>query len=521
MKRIRHVAAQSIVLISLCIFLGWQLVAPHNARRLRDKVQNIGFPYSRPETTKPSHSPVFTENPAFSSDPASSSSDSGTTLSAGHPQPPHAAGAGSRLSDGPKQKEDALEEEAASAEDDQVPELQVPELHQGDAELLREAPRYVQAILDPDDTSFPRLECDLPTPGRYDHLRPKVTPDHLPHHHRSAPNKIKYFFALDLYESAPLLPRLLGSVVETIRFLGPSNCALSIVEGRSKDGTYEILKTLQPELDRLPLLHYLSTNPSNPLANDGDRIEALATLRNQALAPMFSRPDLYDPSDTTILFLNDIVLCPSDLLELVHQRTIQKADMVCALDWISEGSFFYDVWIARSMVGDLFFEVPQSSAWDFATNLFWNHPRSKTRLDANQPIQVFSCWNGAAVFTAQPMLERGVRFRRNRHEVGECYMGEPTLLCKDFWWEGFGRIAVVPTVNVAYSDEQARLTKEKHGYVGQLLNRSTDDPDPPATEAVSELIQWDDEPPPMIKCYTDIKQQMWVRVFEGLGKKEH
>src|SRR2546421_12147992 len=61
-------------------------------------------------------------------------------------------------------------------------------------------------------------------------------------------SKPKYFFALDLHECAPLLPRLLGSVIETIRFLGPSNCVLSIVEGRSHDGTYEILHSLSPEL---------------------------------------------------------------------------------------------------------------------------------------------------------------------------------------------------------------------------------------------------------------------------------
>jgi hypothetical protein len=44
----------------------------------------------------------------------------------------------------------------------------------GDPELLREAPRYLQAIMDPSDTSFPRLSCPAPTHTRYDYL--KATP---------------------------------------------------------------------------------------------------------------------------------------------------------------------------------------------------------------------------------------------------------------------------------------------------------------------------------------------------------
>jgi alpha-1,3-mannosyltransferase len=49
-----------------------------------------------------------------------------------------------------------------------------------------------------------------------------------------------------------------------------------------------------------------------------------------------------------------------DILELIHQRLLQKADMTCAMDWIYGGATFYDVWVSRAMNGDQFFEVPQS-----------------------------------------------------------------------------------------------------------------------------------------------------------------
>jgi alpha-1,3-mannosyltransferase len=46
-------------------------------------------------------------------------------------------------------------------------------------------------------------------------------------------------------------------------------------------------------------------------------------------------------------------------------------------------------------------------------------------------------------------------------------MGEPTLFCKDMWHEGFGRIAVVPSVNVGYDDEESMKGKQMHGRTGE------------------------------------------------------
>jgi hypothetical protein len=102
-------------------------------------------------------------------------------------------------------------------------------LRVGNATLLRDAPRYIHAILDPSDDSFQRLSCPVPTSGRYDYLRGIVAQATMAP--PSAAEKPKYFFALNLHQCVHLLPRLLGSVVEAMQFLGPQNCALSIVEG--------------------------------------------------------------------------------------------------------------------------------------------------------------------------------------------------------------------------------------------------------------------------------------------------
>jgi alpha-1,3-mannosyltransferase len=83
----------------------------------------------------------------------------------------------------------------------------------GNASLFAQAPRYTYAIVNPSDTTFPRLECPKPNLDRYAYLglsESSITAQ-LP----------KYFFALDLHQCVDLLPRLIGSIVETIRFLGP------------------------------------------------------------------------------------------------------------------------------------------------------------------------------------------------------------------------------------------------------------------------------------------------------------
>ncbi|MDF2435291.1 MAG: alpha,3-mannosyltransferase, partial [Mucilaginibacter sp.] len=116
--------------------------------------------------------------------------------------------------------------------------------------------QHVKSILDPDDTSLPRLNCPQPDTSRYDYLKPTGP----------VGSQVQYFFALNLKECLPLLPRLLGSIVAAIRYLGPEHCALSIVEGNSPDGTAEVLSALQPEMDRLlgGRAYFVLSNAINP-----------------------------------------------------------------------------------------------------------------------------------------------------------------------------------------------------------------------------------------------------------------
>jgi len=177
---------------------------------------------------------------------------------------------------------------------------------------------YIKAIMNLTDRTFDRLSCppiDVP-PNRYSHLN--VTRHEKPFMGGRRSPAIKYFFAINLFQCKDVLPTMLGAVVEAIRFLGPENCALSIVEGRSTDGTFEIVAGLREEVEKLGVHYYLGRNDTNPKSGKIDRIHALAGLRNQALRPLDRHSELYN-INTLIIFVNDITLCADDLLEMLHQ----------------------------------------------------------------------------------------------------------------------------------------------------------------------------------------------------------
>ena len=363
--------------------------------------------------------------------------------------------------------------------------------------MLALAPKYHKAFLNPADESFHRLECPPPKSGKYDYLQSQS---------RSLSQR-KFFFAINLHDSIDILPRLIGSVIEAIQFLGASQCALSIIEGRSEDGTYEILHSLTPVLESVGIQFYFSSSPRDPHGAGSDRVATLAALRNEALEPLIKHQDEYS-RDTTIIFLNDVAICMEDILELIHQRINLGADMTCGMDWknLWVDPTFYDVWIARDMNGDSFFEIGEDGNWDSAWKLFWNNAESKQKFEQHRPFQVFSCWNGGAAFTARPFLEKRIAFRGPRE--GECYQGEPTILCKEMWYLGYGKIAVVPTVNLEYSDDGARKIKELRGTVSGF---------PPQGGDTTLRFDWISKPPDMVRCITNYDNQTWRPWNESLG----
>lgn len=190
---------------------------------------------------------------------------------------------------------------------------------------------YVRTILDPHDSTFTGLRCPRVNWKRYGHLQAPL-----------AEQRLTYFFALDLRQVVDLLPRLLGSIVEAMRFLGPENCALSIIEGNSDDGTWEVLSVLKPKLDSLGVSSFFSKEQIDP--SKDDRIGNLARLRSLALEPLRNSRDstarsrgllgsaLTFTDDATVIFLNDVAACPEDIRRCFFQRIFLSLGVQCCLD---------------------------------------------------------------------------------------------------------------------------------------------------------------------------------------------
>ncbi|KAG6016573.1 hypothetical protein E4U43_003510 [Claviceps pusilla] len=360
----------------------------------------------------------------------------------------------------------------------------------------------MDAILNVSSSSLPKLQCPAINTARYDELT--VT---------GSPPMLDYFFALDLRQALPLLPLLIGSIVEAIKYLGPKRCALSIVEGHSSDGTADVLAALKPALDGMGISYHFKSSDIDP--SQGERVARLAQLRNIALEPLTDFPsdkETHPHPNTTVVFLNDVSICAEDILELVYQRRALAADMTCAMDWTYVGNdpTFYDVWIARNLNGDSFFDIPPDGSWNSAWNLFWNAEETQTRFFNKVPFQVFSCWNGASAFTAQPLLDHAVRFRAANETAGECRQGEPQLFCKDLWFNGYRKIAVVPSVNLEYSVEKGKLIKEAKGFTSDTV--STQD-------SAGDHIEWRLDPPEKVKCMPSWENQFWQLWNETLKRR--
>ena len=248
---------------------------------------------------------------------------------------------------------------------------------------------------------------------------------------------------------------------------------MAIYESASGDGTKTLLKMLSMLLDYTHTPYNITTSPATrPVGMH--RIEHLASIRNAALYPL----QLHDTQYDKILFLNDIVFCASDALELLLQSFIHQLDLACSLDYdmFNNKLGFYDIWVARNIAGMAFGKWPADA--------FANHAESNAKLQANRPFQVQCCWNGMAALNPEPFQRYGLRFKRDytleiadgdrirrllRHHslpdetvlYDKCSASEISLLCNDLQLLGYRRAAVVPSVRVAYTYEHTKELRRR------------------------------------------------------------
>ncbi|KAM5345843.1 hypothetical protein ACJ41O_011704 [Fusarium nematophilum] len=330
---------------------------------------------------------------------------------------------------------------------------------------------YVNAIFSPQTANSSRLDCPGVNVSRYGPLKTV----------NSASPKADFLFALMPHNCRDQLPTLIGAVVDAIRFLGPSRCTVSVADSSSWDGTREVLEVLRRDFEDLGVAAYFF----EPLHIDWtrNRDKSLAVqVRNLTASPY------------------EVSLCAEDILELVFQQRMLGADMACGLGWPysprENVTAFPNFGAYRGMNGAKFGRFQAQEMTE--ESIVLESPKDQARLDEKRPFQVYSCWGGAVAFRASHLVDGEVYFRRARPKQGGCKLSDTTLFCKDMWFRGHGRVAVIPSVNLLDVYKEGYNVKRVRGYASELVREQ---------DLEGDQISWVEKPPREVDCGNPITPQ--------------
>lgn len=143
----------------------------------------------------------------------------------------------------------------------------------------------------------------------------------------------KYFFAINLYNSFDVIPDLFSNMFKVSAILGYQNVFVSVYENGSTDQTKALLRIFDALCRSVGLQVIIRTSLRTRGAFH-HRIEYLAEVRNAALAPLQEMRDQSNTVFDSIIFMNDVLPCVDDLLELIWQSRRQNAGITCGSDYI-------------------------------------------------------------------------------------------------------------------------------------------------------------------------------------------
>lgn len=349
--------------------------------------------------------------------------------------------------------------------------------------------------------------------------------------------------AIDLRDSGEVIPTQAVALLTAVAHLLTYNRVyVSIFENGSEDNTRELLSDLAAALEAMGVDGlWVYTSQMTSKLDLGNRIMMLSEFRNLALAPLISHARSARGA-TTLIFLNDVVTCASDLLELVHQQRLQKADMVMGMDWgvvdresgKQPKARLYDMWVARGINGELCYPFehnagysPLAESGNWVTDAFSTQSEDvRRRWRHGLPLPVYSGWGGMAAFDATLFTKEHLRFRSSIRSgwTGGSSTGalgdwgrligtsgylesdcpgasECEYICRDIWnlRHGKARILLVPQVRTSYTVEEWEIVKDQ---VPAMERNETD-------SAVEDLVDWTNvRIPEQVAC-------VGTRTFEG------
>ncbi|KAF8629855.1 hypothetical protein AX15_003217 [Amanita polypyramis BW_CC] len=195
----------------------------------------------------------------------------------------------------------------------------------------------------------------------------------------------KIFVAAMFHNNEKIIPYWTKQVARVLRYIGTDNVFVSIIESYSNDATPALLLDFDKTLEKMGIARRIIVGDTS-VSKEKQRIRFLAALRNRVLEPLVERGGF-----DIVLFLNDILVSAESILELLRTRD-GNWDMICGLDLSFWG--LYDAWVIRDQFGKLV-----SSAWPY-----FLEESGRKSLMADEPVPVFTCWNGITAFRAEPLL---------------------------------------------------------------------------------------------------------------------
>ncbi|KAK1923656.1 cryptococcal mannosyltransferase 1-domain-containing protein [Papiliotrema laurentii] len=339
------------------------------------------------------------------------------------------------------------------------------------------------------------------------HIDPGLTPAQERRYEHLRRGQGRVMVVTTIREIASQMPDFLNALIVLVTYLGPSRLSFSILEGPSDDCTAQALENvLKPTLLEMgvPERHlHLTTRESKIDFSKHNRIEVLAGLRNRALSPLWTSTSKgkgkADDAVEAVVFVNDVYLRASDVLEVLHQHKRAGAGITTAWDWMErKPEYYYDVWVGRTIdTGNLFYPI-KGRSWSPSEDLFFDSEDSEEHFEDLEPFQVYSSWNGLAVLDPKPFLPpHNVRFRRGDAARGECAASECSLIATDFWKAGYGRVQIVPSVQLAYTRHSAQQTRDE--LVKQQAELGWKDGVPPAKRDIT--VAFTTKPPNKVRCH--------------------
>ncbi|PVI03339.1 glycosyltransferase family 69 protein [Periconia macrospinosa] len=263
-------------------------------------------------------------------------------------------------------------------------------------------------------------------------------------------NTKRIFIAANHWNSAPLLrSHWNAALLALVKELGIGNVYVSIYESGSWDDTKDVLRELDAALGELGVDREITMEEVSHAdeisrktrgegwievpGSEGEmalrRIPFLARQRNRLVEALRKVSREKGGSFDTVLFLNDVVFTPQDVLTLLNTNN-GSYSAACSLDF-AQFPLFYDTFALRDSEG----HQAVMQTWPYFRSSASRHAAQRL-----QPVPVTSCWNGMVAMPAAPFLAPNfLSFRGISDSLGAYHLeaSECCLIHADNYWVGY------------------------------------------------------------------------------------